>query len=457
MGSTATASVDFTVAYTPLEIDNAYWQSGLLNSTFNLKLAAYGGVTGLGYTWSILNGSLPPGLMLDNGTGLITGTPAAAGSYFATIQVTDDGGDSTLKQFRIFIYAQQHSGTNLALNKIYSSSSNWDANQTADKAFDGNLDTNCQAGRGLAPGQGYNNSWIAVDFGVNFTFNRVRLSESGSRTEGYRIEYWNGQTWQAAFEGTTLANQPDYKIISFAEVTGSKVRTVFTSGTESTPALCEFEVYFDNRVLDGVVSEWHLDNNLKDDVGDNEGVLKGNAVYSPGKAGQAIQLDNGYVEVPDSDSLDKDLNSMTLSAWVRINSFPVQNYEPVGKDEGYRFIIDHSGNVHFVMGTNFNAWYSPGTVASYETRLSIGKWYYLVGTYDGRFTNCYINGTKKYIYTIGFINAPGIPISGSIADNSEPLRFGNNISAMDGMIDEVRLYRRALNDTEVKAVYDSYK
>ncbi len=143
------------MAYTPLEIDNAYWQSGLLNSTFNLRLAANGGVTGLGYSWSILNGKLPPGLMLDNGTGVITGIPTAAGSYFVTIQVTDDGGDSTFKQFRILIYAQQPGGTNLALNKIYSSSSNWDANQTADKAFNGNLDTHWQAGSsGLAPGQG---------------------------------------------------------------------------------------------------------------------------------------------------------------------------------------------------------------------------------------------------------------------------------------------------------------
>ena len=232
-----------------------------------------------------------------------------------------------------------------------------------------------------------------------------------------------------------------------------KVRTVFTSGTDSSPAICEFEVYFDNRVLDGVVSEWHLDNNLKDDVGGNDGVLKGNVVYGPGKTGQAIQLDGNlsYVEIPDSDSLDKDLNSMALSAWVKINSFPVQGYAPVVKERSYRFFIDPSGYVGFVVATKNNAWYSPGTGTNCSTRLSIGKWYHLVGTYDGSFMNCYINGTKE--------GTGPQPISGSIADESNPLYFGyksaDNIDWLDGMIDEVRLYRRALDDTEVRDAYYS--
>ncbi len=158
--------------------------------------------------------------------------------------------------------------------------------------------------------------------------------------------------------------------------------------------------------------------------------------------------------MPDSNSLDRDLKTMTLSAWVKINSFPVQNnYEPVDKEQSYRFAIGPSGEVHFVVATNFNAWYSPGTVAYRATSLSIGKWYHLVGTYDGIFTYCYINGTKE--------GAGPQAISGSIADESYPLYSGyksaDNIDWLNGMVDEVRLYKRALDDTEVKAVYDSYK
>jgi len=41
------------------------------------------------YTWSITEGSLPPGLSLDPATGMISGTPSTAGTYLFTAQVTD--------------------------------------------------------------------------------------------------------------------------------------------------------------------------------------------------------------------------------------------------------------------------------------------------------------------------------------------------------------------------------
>jgi Putative Ig domain len=44
------------------------------------------------YTWSLTGGTLPPGLTLDPATGTITGTPTAAGSFAATLTVTDSLG-----------------------------------------------------------------------------------------------------------------------------------------------------------------------------------------------------------------------------------------------------------------------------------------------------------------------------------------------------------------------------
>lgn len=41
------------------------------------------------YTWSIVSGSLPPGLSLDSSTGAVTGTPSDAGSYQFTVQALD--------------------------------------------------------------------------------------------------------------------------------------------------------------------------------------------------------------------------------------------------------------------------------------------------------------------------------------------------------------------------------
>jgi uncharacterized repeat protein (TIGR01451 family) len=41
------------------------------------------------YTWSVANGSLPPGLSLNSSTGVISGTPTTAGNYAFTVQVAD--------------------------------------------------------------------------------------------------------------------------------------------------------------------------------------------------------------------------------------------------------------------------------------------------------------------------------------------------------------------------------
>lgn len=130
--------------------------------------------------------------------------------------------------------------TNLALGKTYASSSSWDGTQTADKAFDGLLSTNWQACNGCWSGQ-----TLEVNFGANTTFNRVVLSEYDSRTTGYRIEYWNGSTWQTAYTGTSIGPSGTSKTITFGAVTGSKARIYFTSGTANAPIIYEFAIYND--------------------------------------------------------------------------------------------------------------------------------------------------------------------------------------------------------------------
>ncbi len=61
--------------------------SGTVQVPYTAALAATGGTTP--YSWSVVAGSLPPGLALGGSTGAITGTPSASGQYSFTVQVTD--------------------------------------------------------------------------------------------------------------------------------------------------------------------------------------------------------------------------------------------------------------------------------------------------------------------------------------------------------------------------------
>jgi hypothetical protein len=71
----------------PLSIATPSLPSGTLAYGYSAALGAAGGV--LPYTWSITTGSLPPGVNLNSGTGVISGTPTTAGSYPFTVQVAD--------------------------------------------------------------------------------------------------------------------------------------------------------------------------------------------------------------------------------------------------------------------------------------------------------------------------------------------------------------------------------
>ena len=63
--------------------------SAVINKPFYDHLTAYSGSPP--YSWSLVSGSMPPGLTLDGAHGTIIGTPTQLGSYNLTFQVTDAG------------------------------------------------------------------------------------------------------------------------------------------------------------------------------------------------------------------------------------------------------------------------------------------------------------------------------------------------------------------------------
>jgi len=73
---------------------------GRKGSAYSAALAATGGSKP--YRWSLISGSLPPGLSLS-GTGTISGTPASTGTYNFVARVTDDNYARQEKEFSLTI------------------------------------------------------------------------------------------------------------------------------------------------------------------------------------------------------------------------------------------------------------------------------------------------------------------------------------------------------------------
>ena len=95
------AAIVFTLkAASTLAVTTASLPGATVSTAYSATLAAAGG-TGSGYTWAVTAGSLPAGLSLNASTGVISGTPNAAGTSNFTVQVTDSGSNTATQNLSI--------------------------------------------------------------------------------------------------------------------------------------------------------------------------------------------------------------------------------------------------------------------------------------------------------------------------------------------------------------------
>lgn len=101
--SGASATRVLTLVVNPaLTISNTALPGGTIGLPYSVQLTVSGG-TGTGYSWAVVAGSLPAGLLLNPVNGVISGTPTANGTTSVTIQVTDSGGASVSRSFAVTV------------------------------------------------------------------------------------------------------------------------------------------------------------------------------------------------------------------------------------------------------------------------------------------------------------------------------------------------------------------
>jgi len=172
-----------------------------------------------------------------------------------------------------------------------------------------------------------------------------------------------------------------------------------------------------------------------------------------GKVDEALSFDgvDDYVEVPDSASLSV-TGSLTLSAWAKFNQITTNTQivaKESGTERGYYLAVLDTGQVRILISPT-----ADGTDYAYFTTtdtLTPNKWYYLVGVFEaGNSLKIYVNGVEKAGSLTGTVPS-------SIYDNTAKLRISSSerfpTQIINGTIDEVRIYNRALTEDEIKAEY----
>ncbi|MEO8428044.1 MAG: LamG-like jellyroll fold domain-containing protein, partial [Verrucomicrobiota bacterium] len=196
----------------------------------------------------------------------------------------------------------------------------------------------------------------------------------------------------------------------------------------------------------GLVGYWRLDDApgtaASDSSGfNNQGSLVNGPLWTTGQIGGALSFDgvDDYISVNNSSSLNP-VTQITLSAWIRPTSTAASS-EIISKENNvnnqYYLRLQGGNKIRFTVA---------GTVLNGTTTLSANTWYLVTGTYDGSLMKVYVNG---------FLDATATAAL-SMVDNGLNVRLGarqyTTPLTFNGLIDDVRIYNRALTPAEVQAL-----
>lgn len=214
----------------------------------------------------------------------------------------------------------------------------------------------------------------------------------------------------------------------------------------------------------GLVGHWSFEdssNTVEDSSGlGNHGTAFGSPLRVTGVSGQGLALDgiNDFVEIADSPSLNPQ-SALSISAWWFSTSFSGSGSDPI-VDKGaschcvpyYQYQLGVSGDL-YPHPSSFSfiaaAGGLPAGAGSPLRFHTAGRWYHIVGTYDGSETRMYVDG----------VLIDSHPATGLVTAYGKPVRFGrfNNLGQfyLPGVIDEIRIYDRALSPAEAALLHQS--
>ena len=220
-----------------------------------------------------------------------------------------------------------------------------------------------------------------------------------------------------------------------------------------------------------LISHWKLDDGsgttARDSAGANDGTLRGDATWAAGWIGGAVQLDgdDDYVDCGHGEvfnSVCRDV--ITLAAWVKADPTLGPDWGGIiMRGYGYLFgdvapydtfaMYYHRPNERMGFKTNST---SPEWMASPDnsaTALFDGEWHHTASVYDGAVKVIYLDSEEiirgDATGEIGIGEGDGRVIIGGGRD-AEPM-----VIEFGGLIDEARIYNRALTQEEIVAVMEN--
>jgi VCBS repeat-containing protein len=227
----------------------------------------------------------------------------------------------------------------------------------------------------------------------------------------------------------------------------------------------------------GLISWWAADGNADDIADGNHGTLVGGATFATGEVEEAFLLDgiDDFVDAGNAPNLHVSGGDFTVDAWVRFNAItgpgglgvPPGDMAIVDKMlsgssplfhnlDGWRLLKQDDNRFYFCLGGgSLNRCGDPAYTVFSTTPAVVGEWFHVAAVKSFSSFAIYVNGVQEDIRS---------PVPSFLDTNSVNLRFGshfiagvagNPTSFLNGLIDEVEIFNRALTAEEIAAIYNS--
>jgi len=399
-GNTATSLVTVTVNAAVVVTANAGANQTITLPTSSVTLYGSGSSTGGGVSYSWTKTSGGSATLAGQNTATLGASGLTQGAYTFQLKVTDTGGNS----------ATSNVGVTVNAATAVSIKANAGSNQT-----------------------------------ITLPTNSVTLYGSGTSTAGSIASYlWTKASGgSAAFTGQNTATLSVTGLLQGSYVFQLKITdTAGNTATSLVGVTVNPAVVVTPPPTGNLFAEWGLDGNTNDISGNNiNGTPMGLTYSSDHAQGSASGVFNGtneYVNI-NSSALPAGKSARSISLWAKPNSV---------SETVFRWAFAYGApktSSAMLVGQNGTTLYGGG----FGDDLKVGSfwkantWHHICLTYDGTTARLYGNGK---LLVSGAKNWDLILTVAAIGRQVSGLEYWN------GSIDDVRLYNKALSDTEVAAL-----
>jgi len=187
----------------------------------------------------------------------------------------------------------------------------------------------------------------------------------------------------------------------------------------------------------------------------NNGLFMNGTNNVAGFSGNALNFNgvDNFVQFSTSPSFDMPGGVVTVSVWAKLKYLPTEmpgGFGPLfdSQDDQYVLYADKGNKELRFKATSSNGAARPGIP---QADLITGQWINAVGVFDGTNATVYFNGVKKGT----------LPLTGTIKPGQVAMLGKSGTSGtpgfLNGQIDNVAIYSKALSETEIQDLYTNFK